>query len=154
MAIGSPTKSWTMVWKFSRASSRPWEISGWYGVYAVYQAGSFEDVPADHRRGHGVVIALADHLHGGLVLGGQGAQLGEDFDFAEGFGEFERHILTDVLGYGGVHQRVDGVGSDSLQHGVDVGLTPGADVPVDEGRGGWGNSHKELHNSGGAGTPQ
>jgi hypothetical protein len=28
-----------MVWKFSRASSRPWEISGWYGVYAVYQPG-------------------------------------------------------------------------------------------------------------------
>ena len=29
-----------MVWKFSSASSRPWEISGWYGVYAVYQAGA------------------------------------------------------------------------------------------------------------------
>ena len=28
-----------MVWKFSSASSRPWLISGWYGVYAVYQAG-------------------------------------------------------------------------------------------------------------------
>ncbi len=28
-----------MVWKFSRASSRPWLISGWYGVYAVYQEG-------------------------------------------------------------------------------------------------------------------
>ncbi len=28
-----------MVWKFSRASRRPWLISGWYGVYAVYQAG-------------------------------------------------------------------------------------------------------------------
>ncbi len=28
-----------MVWKFKSASSRPWLISGWYGVYAVYQAG-------------------------------------------------------------------------------------------------------------------
>ena len=28
-----------MVWKLSSASSRPCEISGWYGVYAVYQAG-------------------------------------------------------------------------------------------------------------------
>ena len=28
-----------MVWKLSSASRRPWEISGWYGVYAVYQAG-------------------------------------------------------------------------------------------------------------------
>ena len=29
----------TIVWKSSSASSRPWLISGWYGVYAVYQAG-------------------------------------------------------------------------------------------------------------------
>ena len=28
-----------MVWKLSSASSLPCEISGWYGVYAVYQAG-------------------------------------------------------------------------------------------------------------------
>jgi len=28
-----------MVWKFRSASRRPWEISGWYGVYAVYHAG-------------------------------------------------------------------------------------------------------------------
>ena len=39
-AVGSPARSLTTVWKFSSASSRPWEISGWYGVYAVYQAGS------------------------------------------------------------------------------------------------------------------
>jgi hypothetical protein len=32
LAMGSPTRSWTMVWKFSSASSRPCEISGWYGV--------------------------------------------------------------------------------------------------------------------------
>ena len=38
-ATGRPVRSSTMVWKFSRASRRPWEISGWYGVYAVYQAG-------------------------------------------------------------------------------------------------------------------
>ncbi len=38
-ATGSPVRSDTIVWKFSSASSRPWEISGWYGVYAVYQAG-------------------------------------------------------------------------------------------------------------------
>ena len=28
-----------MVWKLSSASRRPWLISGWYGVYAVYHAG-------------------------------------------------------------------------------------------------------------------
>ena len=38
-ATGSPVRSSTMVWKLSSASRRPWEISGWYGVYAVYQAG-------------------------------------------------------------------------------------------------------------------
>ena len=32
-------RSLTIVWKLSSASSRPWEISGWYGVYAVYHAG-------------------------------------------------------------------------------------------------------------------
>ena len=31
-AIGRPVRSETIVWKFSSASSRPWEISGWYGV--------------------------------------------------------------------------------------------------------------------------
>ncbi|MPM92322.1 hypothetical protein SDC9_139457 [bioreactor metagenome] len=32
LAISRPVRSSTTVWKFSRASSRPWEISGWYGV--------------------------------------------------------------------------------------------------------------------------
>ena len=39
MAISSPVSSETIVWKLSSASSRPWLISGWYGVYAVYHAG-------------------------------------------------------------------------------------------------------------------
>ena len=39
LATGRPVRSSTTVWKFSSASSRPCEISGWYGVYAVYQAG-------------------------------------------------------------------------------------------------------------------
>ncbi len=32
-------RSATIVWKFSSASSRPWAISAWYGVYCVYQPG-------------------------------------------------------------------------------------------------------------------
>jgi len=32
-ATGSAVRSSTMVWKLSSASSRPCEISGWYGVY-------------------------------------------------------------------------------------------------------------------------
>ena len=39
LVTGSPVRSVTIVWKLSSASSRPWLISGWYGVYAVYQAG-------------------------------------------------------------------------------------------------------------------
>ncbi len=38
-AIAMPVRSVTIVWKLRSASRRPWEISGWYGVYAVYQAG-------------------------------------------------------------------------------------------------------------------
>ena len=30
--VGSPVRSATIVWKLSSASSRPCEISGWYGV--------------------------------------------------------------------------------------------------------------------------
>ena len=39
LAISMPVRSVTIVWKLQSASSRPCEISGWYGVYAVYQAG-------------------------------------------------------------------------------------------------------------------
>ena len=39
LARSMAVSSLTIVWKLSNASSRPWEISGWYGVYAVYQAG-------------------------------------------------------------------------------------------------------------------
>jgi hypothetical protein len=38
-AMSRPVSSSTMVWKLMSASSRPWLISGWYGVYAVYQLG-------------------------------------------------------------------------------------------------------------------
>ena len=40
LAVGRPVRSPITVWKLISASSRPWEISGWYGVYAVYQLGS------------------------------------------------------------------------------------------------------------------
>ena len=39
LARSIPVRSLTMVWKLRSASRRPCEISGWYGVYAVYQAG-------------------------------------------------------------------------------------------------------------------
>jgi hypothetical protein len=39
LATGSPVRSITICWNASSASSRPCEISAWYGVYAVYQPG-------------------------------------------------------------------------------------------------------------------
>ncbi len=39
LAVSSPVRSVTIVWKLISASRRPCEISGWYGVYAVYQLG-------------------------------------------------------------------------------------------------------------------
>ena len=39
LATSRPVKSVTTVWKANIASNRPCEISGWYGVYAVYQEG-------------------------------------------------------------------------------------------------------------------
>ena len=38
-AVVMPVSSDTIVWKLMSASRRPCEISGWYGVYAVYQLG-------------------------------------------------------------------------------------------------------------------
>ena len=32
LEVFRPVRSATIVWKFSSASSRPWLISGWYGV--------------------------------------------------------------------------------------------------------------------------
>ena len=32
LATSKPVKSVNMVWKFNKASKRPCEISGWYGV--------------------------------------------------------------------------------------------------------------------------
>ncbi len=54
LAVGRPVRSPITVWKFSRASSRPWEISGWYGVYAVYQLGSSSTL---RRMTAGVMVA-------------------------------------------------------------------------------------------------
>ncbi|GAP58659.1 hypothetical protein AHiyo1_17660 [Arthrobacter sp. Hiyo1] len=96
----------------------------------------FEDVAADHRRSDSVVIALADHLHGRLVLGRQLAQLGQDLDLAEGVLERQCDILANVIGNRGVYERIDTVVANRLEHDVNVGLAPGADMPVNERSGG------------------
>ena len=54
LAVGRPVRSPITVWKLSRASSLPWEISGWCGVYAVYQLGSSSTL---RRMTGGVIVA-------------------------------------------------------------------------------------------------
>ena len=142
LATGSAVRSWTMVWKFSSASRRPWEISGWYGRVGGVPGGGFEDVAADHRRGDGVVVALADHLHGRLVLGGELAQFGQHLDFAEGAVQGEGLFLADGIGDRVVNEAINAVVADGLEHGVDVGLAAGADVAVCEGGRGRLNRHE------------
>ncbi len=39
LAKSRPVRSRVIVWKFNNDSKRPCAISGWYGVYAVYQPG-------------------------------------------------------------------------------------------------------------------
>ena len=111
------------------------------GVSGVPGRG-LKDVAADHRRRDGVVVALADHLDGGLVLGGELAQLGQDLDFAQRVLQGEGDVLADVVRNGSVDQRVNGVVANGLEHGLDVGLAAGADMPIDEGGGGRTNRHE------------
>ena len=54
LAMSRPVRSVTIVWKLSSASSRPCAISGWYGVYAVYQAG---DSSTLRRMTAGVIVS-------------------------------------------------------------------------------------------------
>ncbi|CAH0326441.1 hypothetical protein SRABI128_05338 [Microbacterium sp. Bi128] len=104
--------------------------------------GGFEDVAADHRRGDGVVVALADHLHGRLVLVGELAQFGQHLDFAEGAVQGEGLFLADGIGDRVVNEAINAVVADGLEHGVDVGLAAGADVAVCEGGRGRLNRHE------------
>ena len=74
LAIAMPVRSQTIVWKLSSASSRPCEISAWYGVYAVYQAGFSRML---RRMTPGVmraVVALADERLQHPVLRGDRLQ--------------------------------------------------------------------------------
>ena len=99
-------------------------------------SGSFQDVAADDRGRDGVVVALADHLDSGLVLGRELAELGEDLHLGEGVLQLQGSFLADGIGDRDIYQAVDRVVADGLEHGVNVGLAAGADVPVREGGGG------------------
>src|ERR1700682_38081 len=93
------------------ASRRPCEISGWDGVYAVYQAGLWKTV---RRITPGVegpdgpvgpVVALADERFEHAILGRKLLQLMQRLFLALGRCERERGLETDCGGDDGVGQR-------------------------------------------------
>ena len=107
LAMASPVRSVTMVWKLSSASSRPWLISGWYGVYAVYQAGLSSTLRRITPGRVRAVVAQADHRDGDRVPVGERAQLGQHLGLGRGRRQVERAVPADDLRDGGVHQLLD-----------------------------------------------
>ena len=81
------------------------------------------------------MVAHADEGAEDLVLARHGAQLVDELVLAAGGGQVQRPAQTDGRGQRGLHQRVEGVKADRLQHLADLGVA-GADVPVDEAVGG------------------
>ena len=57
---------------------------GLVGGVGGVPGGVLHDIAQDHRRGVRSVVTLPDHLHGGLVLAGNGAQLRQGFLFGTG----------------------------------------------------------------------
>ena len=78
-----PVRSLTIVWKLSSASRRPWEISGWYGVYAVYQAGFSSTLRRMTPRRDRVGVPETDQRAEDLVAVGEGADRVERLDLVE-----------------------------------------------------------------------
>ena len=120
-----------MVWKLSNASSRPWLISGWYGVYAVYQAGSSSTL----RRMTAGVWVLAYPMPIRLVRSrfrsANRRRVGDHGGFRAGRGQVERGLRSDRGRDGLVEQVVQRLGADDLQHLLEL-LVGRPDVAGDE----------------------
>ena len=134
-AIARPVRSATIVWKLSSASSRPCEISGWYGVYAVYQAGFSRTLRRITGRRDGAVVAQADHRRRDRVAGGERAQLGEHLALAPGGRQVQRLVAADARRDGRRDELLERGVADGGEHRADV-VGVGPDVPVreDDGR--------------------
>ena len=85
----------------------------------------------DDRRGEGAVVPLADHRGGHGVAGGELAELGQRVDLGGRLGQPERLGGPDRRRYGGIHQRVDVVVPEQLDHARDL-VRARPDVPVGE----------------------
>ena len=93
-----------MVWKLRSASRRPCEISGWYGVYAVYQAGFSSRLRWMTGGVMRARVALTDQRDEHLVAVGQVAHVGQHVGFGATDGQVERRAFADRLGDGPVDQ--------------------------------------------------
>jgi hypothetical protein len=120
---------------------------GLVGGVGGVPARGLQHVAQDDRGRVGVVVALADHLHGRGVAVREGAQLLEHLLLAEGLRQVQRGALTDVGGHGGVRQVVEAGAAHTGEHGLH-GVGAGTDVPVGEdrrrGRGHELDRHEEL----------
>ena len=115
LAVGSPVRSPTTVWKFSSASSRPCEISGWYGVYAVYQLGSSSTLRRITGGVMRAVVAEADHRLAPDGCARRAAQLAGDVLLGTASGG-RAPRRADPAGYRGGHQGVERLVADDLEH--------------------------------------
>ena len=129
-------RSATIVWKLSSASSRPCEISGWYGVCGVHAG--FEHVAQDDERRDRVVVAEADERREHLVALREGAQLGEHLGFVARVGERQRFAFADRARHARVDQRVEGGEAECGEH-LRLRVGAGSDVTVRKRRFGVGD---------------
>ena len=93
--------------------------------------GGLEHVAPDHGGRERVGVPEPDHLRHHGVLGGDRAKVGEDLLLAARGRQVERPHGADGGGYGGVHERVEGVVAELRQHVVGLGAAR-SDVPVGE----------------------
>ena len=131
LAISMPVRSLTIVWKLRSASSRPCEISGWYGVYAVYHAGFSSTL----RRITGGVIVFgvphADERREHRVAVGKCAEQAECGSLVDRIRERERLAIADGHRHGTVDELVERRAPERAQHRLLL-VRIGADVAADE----------------------
>ena len=131
-AAGRPLRSATIVWKFSSASSRPCEISGWYGRVGGVPGRVLEHLAQHDLRGVRRVVPEADHrLHDPVALADR-AQLREHVDLGLRRWQIEIGRHADL----GRHRRVGELGERRVAERPQHLLLfdgPGADVAPAEG---------------------
>ncbi len=104
-----------------------WLVRGVGGVPARV----LQDPALNHRRSEGVVVAEADHLHHGTVLGGDLPQLVYNLDLGERGGKREPLTHPDHGGDCLVDHRVEAGPTERRHHVVGLRLTR-SDVSSDE----------------------